>query len=192
MLCHQDVLLLGDNRDKLDRLLSELNQKDPFWGLCGNAGVRDDGVLALRVTDPHRTDGNMGGPFPARVSTLDENFIVVRRAANLAVSRDLKGFHMYGADLCLIADILGWSAYVIDFHLHHTSPGNGDASYHTAKVDLRRKYERALRPRWIKTPMLHPIFISGHPGLFAAARILRKLGFWPRLNAASAVERVRR
>ncbi len=192
ILCHQDVLLLDDNRASLDRLLADVERKDAFWALCGNAGVRDDGILALRITDPHRTDGNMGGPFPARVSTLDENFIVVRRAANLAVSRDLKGFHMYGADLCLIADILGWSAYVIDFHLHHISPGSVDASYHQAKAELRQKYGRALRPRWIKTPMLHPIFIGGHPALFAVARILRKLGFWPRLNGRAAMERTRR
>lgn len=189
ILCHQDILLLDDGRAKLDRLLSELQQRDPNWGLCGNAGVRDDGVLALRITDPHRADGNMGGPFPVQVSTLDENFIVVRRAANLALSRDLHGFHMHGADLCLVADVLGWSAWVIDFHLHHTSPGKVDSSYHHAKFQLRDKYQRAFRARWIKTPMLHPVFLSGQAALIAAARILHRLGFWPRLRPAAAVQR---
>ena len=123
---------------------------------------------------------------PYWVSRLPERSLT-GRAANLAVSRDLHGFHMYGADLCLIADILGWSAYVIDFHLHHTSPGYVDVTYHQAKADLRNKYQRAFRPRWIKTPMLHPVFISGHAALFTGARILHKLGFWPRLRGNAAV-----
>ena len=187
VLCHQDILLMDDGREKLDHLLDEVAQQDPYWGLCGNAGLRGNGVLAVHITDPHSSNRKLGGPFPAKVTSLDENFIVVRRAANLAVSRDLKGFHMYGVDLCLIADVLGWTAYVIDFHLRHTSAGNVDASYHQGKVDLRRKYQRALRPRWIKLPTLHPVFVGGHQGLFLGARLLRKLGFWPRLSEKASV-----
>jgi hypothetical protein len=185
ILCHHDVVLLEHGREKLDRLLAELDQVDPFWAVCGNAGVREDGVLAIRITDPHGPNRLRGGPFPALVTSLDENFVVVRRAANLAVSRDLAGFHLCATDLCLVADILGWSAYVIDFHLDHRSGGDFEGSFHQSKSELRRKYQRAFRPRWIQSPGLHPIFISGIPVTFALARVLLKLGFWPRLRINS-------
>ncbi len=57
--------------------------------------------------------------LPIRVGSLDENFIVVKRQANLALSHDMSGFHLYGTDLCIIADILGRTSYVVDFHLCH-------------------------------------------------------------------------
>ena len=63
----------------------------------------------------HMERTNVLGELPAKVHTVDENFIVVRRATNLSLSHDLDGFHLYGTDLCVIADILGGNCYVIDF-----------------------------------------------------------------------------
>jgi NaMN:DMB phosphoribosyltransferase len=54
---------------------------------------------------------------------------LIKKQANLAVSSDLRGFHFYGADICLIASILGYNAYVIDFHLYHESTGNMDKEF---------------------------------------------------------------
>ena len=150
ILCHQDIALLNDGRSVLERRLQELDRLDPNWGLCGNAGATGEGRLAIRITDPHGADQALG-PFPARVVALDENFIVARRQANLALSHDLTGFHLYGADLCTIADILGRSAYVIDFHLHHKSAGKSDGGFYQARLAMMRKYARALRPRWVNT-----------------------------------------
>lgn len=150
LLCHQDILLLEDDRASLERRLQELDALDPEWGLCGNAGVTSAGRLALRLTDPHGADQALG-PFPSRVATLDENFILVRRDANLALSHDLAGFHLYGADLCIIADILGRSAYVIDFHLHHKSGGTPNSHFYQGRLEMMKKYARALRPRRLAT-----------------------------------------
>ena len=152
ILCHQDVVLLEDGRARLDAVIAELDGIDPAWGLFGNAGGARLGRLAMRITDPSRTDAAEGGPFPVRCYTLDENFIVVRRAARLALPRDRGGFHFYGTELCLMADILGWHAYVVDFHLHHLGAGLLTADFLAQLNRVVEKYQGALRPRWLSTP----------------------------------------
>jgi hypothetical protein len=182
ILCHQDIQLLQDDRKRLDQIISELNRLDPHWGLFGNSGPRLDGIFAARITDPHVPDRTLGGPLPARVVNLDENFIVVRRSANLALSHNLCGFHLYGPDLCLVAEILGVHAYVVDFHLHHKSGGCHSKSYYQSRTAFRKKYDRVFRPRWIQIPTLRPVFLSGIPALSEVALALRKVGFWPRMS----------
>lgn len=150
VLCHQDVRLIADGRDVLDRSLADLADHDPTWALAGNAGGVAPGRLAMSITDPHGR-GRRLGPLPARAMSLDENFIVVRTEAGLRFSRDLDGFHLYGADICLVADVLGWSAWVIDFHLEHLSPGRKDQTFSQAERRFRAKWSRALRPRWMQT-----------------------------------------
>ncbi len=150
ILCHQDVRLIRDGRAELEARLGELQRHDPAWALAGNAGGAGVGRLALRITDGHGTDRHVGS-LPERVASLDENFIVVRRAARLAFSADLEGFHFYGADICLAADTLGWSSYVIDFHLQHLSKGVKSEAFHACERAFRAKWSRALRPRWIQT-----------------------------------------
>lgn len=158
ILCHQDVALLSDGRDMLSRRLDELSQLDPRWGVCGNAGGVSLGRLAIRITDPHGQNQSRG-TFPARATALDENFIVVRRSANLALSTDFRGFHLYGAELCIVADILGYSSYVIDFHLRHYSRGNADASFYRLRKEMVKKYQYAFRSRWVVTPFTD-LFLS--------------------------------
>lgn len=150
ILCHQDVTLLDDNRQTLEDRIAELDIIDDKWAVCGNAGGTAQGELVIRISDPHGMDQKCGS-FPARVTALDENFLVVRREANLVLSHDLSGFHLYGADLCILADVLGCSSWVIDFHLEHKSPGRADASFHTSESALWDKYRRAFRSRPITT-----------------------------------------
>ena len=121
ILCHQDLVLHADNRNKLDQLIDEVSLLDNNWALLGNAGGIVPGKQAYHLTEYTDEDKHYlrRGKFPARVYSLDENFIIVRKSANLSISHDLEGFHMYGTDLCMIARILGYSAYVIDFHLWH-------------------------------------------------------------------------
>jgi hypothetical protein len=160
VLCHQDVRLRSDGIEVLETRIAEVEAVDPSWALIGNAGGIVPGWLAIRITDGHGTDTRRG-PFPKRVSALDENFIVARRSANLALSGDLQGFHLYGADLCVVADVLGYSSYVVDFHLEHLSRGNADRHFHDLRHALIEKYRRAFRSRWIVNPST-AFFISGH------------------------------
>ncbi len=161
ILCHQDVRLLTDNRKVLDRRIADLSRSDRNWGLAGNAGGVSAGRLALRISDPHGKDQRLGH-FPERVTSLDENFIVVRRDARLGFSNDLTGFHFYGADICLHANQMGYTAYVIDFHLEHLSPGKKDHTFTAAEVAFRSKWSRAMTPRWLQTTC-SLIHLTGDP-----------------------------
>lgn len=151
ILCHQDIRLHTDGINQLEMVLSTLELHDPRWAVAGNAGGTKPGNLVIRITDPYGADIKRG-PFPAQVTALDENFLVVRRSANLTLSGDIHGFHLYGADLCMIAGILGYKAYVVDFHLTHLSPGNIDVRFHQMVATTIRKYGITCRSRWIVTP----------------------------------------
>ena len=150
ILCHQDVRLLSDDRVTLDERLAALSTQDGNWALAGNAGAMAPGRLALRITDPHGVNQHTA-TLPARVMSLDENFIAVKRSARIGFSRDLSGFHFYGADICLNAAMAGYTAYVIDFHLAHLSAGNKSASFFAAEEAFAAKWNAALAPRWMQT-----------------------------------------
>jgi hypothetical protein len=150
VLCHQDLRLIEDGAERLSSLLARLNARDPSWAVAGNAGGTGAGRLAMRISDPHGDDRRIGD-LPERVMSLDENFLVLKRSARIGFSRDLSGFHFYGADICLAADILGYSAYVIDFHLRHLSDGRISPAFYAARAAFRAKWSRALRPRWMQT-----------------------------------------
>jgi hypothetical protein len=183
VLCHQDIELLSDGRDRLDQIIAELEALSPCWGLFGNCGGVRLGKLSIRISDPNMDNASVNGPFPAQCKTLDENFIVVRRQANLALPRDRSGFHFYGTELCLVAEILGWKAYVVDFHLRHHGAGTFDRVFKEQLHLMVTKYESVLRPRWISTPCVD-VFLSASPllnrllnrkGPFLAARRIADL-----------------
>jgi hypothetical protein len=159
ILCHQDVRLLTDTRCDLDKRLAHLSGIDPRWALAGNAGGIRPGELAIRITDPHGANQH-AGVLPARVQTLDENFIIVRRDARIGFSIDLAGFHYYGADICLHADIAGYTAYVIDFHLAHLSAGRKDGKFRDMEEEFRSAWQMKLRARWLQTTC-NLVHISG-------------------------------
>ena len=83
-----------------------------------------------------RTETN----FPTQAFALDENFLIVKTDAGLTVSRDLQGYHFYGAELCDVARRLGYGSYVIDFMIRHDSKGNLDKDFYLSKKHLEEKY----------------------------------------------------
>lgn len=162
IICHQDIELLYDKIDVLEKRICELEKIDPKWAVAGNAGGINLNYTSWRIT--HGTPPlykKIGNCFPHKVETLDENFILVKNNANLAVSSDLKGFHFYGTDICLIAYTLGFTAYLIDFHLYHKSGGNKDESFFSMKMAFQKKYQRALKGHYINTMTKERFYISG-------------------------------
>ena len=137
-----------------------MENTDPDWAALGNAGSINIKYRGLHLV---QGDGKEWSEelLPLRAQSLDENFIVVKNSANLALSADLEGFHLYGADICFVADVLGYNSYVIDFKLHHKSYGNDDDSFYRIKRRFIKKYGKAFRSRFAGTTITR-FYISGN------------------------------
>ena len=151
ILCHQDILLQFDDRKVLEEKIKQIDAIDPNWAILGNAGYKNFNDVALRITDPHDNNRNFP-PFPAKVYSVDENFMLIKKEANLSVSNDISGFHLYGTDLSLIASILGYTTYVIDFHLYHKSAGTCGTNFYSVKKQMIQSYTKKLQFRALRTP----------------------------------------
>ena len=160
ILCHQDIFLLQHGINDLRTRIEELEIADPKWAVLGNAGS-----INIKYRGLHLTQGNgkewTEDLLPLKAQTLDENFVIVKNSANLALSGDLQGFHLYGADICFVADVLGYNSYVIDFKLHHKSYGNDDEKFYQLKRNFIKKYGRAFRSRFAGTTITR-FYISGN------------------------------
>lgn len=147
VIVHQDVRCI-DQREVLEKCLLEISQKDPLWAICGNAGSSGYHSIIMHITNAGKVIKHEN--LPARVSSLDENLLIINRTTNLTISADLKGFHLYGTDLCLVADFLGYTSYVIPFMVDHLSVGNlKDLESHVEP--FVQAYGRKLRNRFIET-----------------------------------------
>ena len=173
VICHQDVRLIAEGRRELLACLADLEFCDVHWAMAGNAGATDKG-LAIRISDPHGEDQRVGD-LPARALSLDENFLVIKRSAMIAPSAGLKGFHLYGTDLCLQALMQGRGTYVIDFHLRHLGRGTIGLDYYSCLEALEDKYVGVLNLGFIQTTCLAPM-ITGSYWRLALARLRR----WPK------------
>lgn len=149
IICHQDILANYDQEHVLKRRIAELDSLDSKWGIAGNAGAKDLYHISTVITEKGKLFRK--GKFPSKVISLDENFFLVKAEANLALSADISGFHLYGTDLCLLADCMGWNSYVIDFNITHKSSGKIDPTFYEISEQLQKKYQRFFRGRYIKT-----------------------------------------
>lgn len=148
IIVHQDVRCI-DGVDKLTQILQDLTHRDPSWAVCGNAGAIGYHQDIRYIVNGGKivTHDNL----PGRVYSMDENMLIIPRRVNIAVSADLNGFHFYAADLCVIADYLGYTCYVIPFMVKHLSLGNL-RSMKEQKGAFLDKYGRKLRRRFLQTP----------------------------------------
>lgn len=145
IFCHDDIELIEHGFAELSSALSALDRLDPGWLLAGVAGgawkpeSHEKRQVNLHISDPWG-DNRRIGAVPGRVETLDECFILMRRSRPVIGSYDLSGFHFYGPDLCLQAELLGGSAWVIDFHLRHHGRGTKDQSFEAGRNAFVAKY----------------------------------------------------
>jgi hypothetical protein len=158
IICHQDILF-RDSRKYLEELIGQTDTLDPDWAVLSNAGAVAPNYFSMLVSYPDGTTVKKGNP-PQKLCTVDEHFILLKASANLAASADLKGFHFYGTDLCLVADTLGYSAYSIPFNILHKSKGKINPEFYDLKHTIVKKYNRSLRGRWIQTTITR-FYISG-------------------------------
>jgi hypothetical protein len=180
VLCHQDIRLDFDRREVLETRIAELNQIDPRWAVLGNAGMDDDGRFCANISHPpvHNPAGNLpaerllAGSLPSRCQSLDENFLVLKRDSGLRFSVDLTGFHFYGTDICQMARTLGYSAWVVNFHLLHKSHGKKDEHFVLAAKNLEAKLKRLQQNKKLDTVFVQLRFDGGILSLFREYRQL--------------------
>jgi 2-polyprenyl-3-methyl-5-hydroxy-6-metoxy-1,4-benzoquinol methylase len=149
ILCHQDVILLKDGIQQLDGRIKELDRIDPSWAVLGNAGSVNFDQVAMRITHPDKEHNS--GDFPIKVQSLDENFILAKNSANLCVSHDLFGFHLYGTDICQMARFVGRTCWVVDFNLLHNSKGKIDSSFYKLCTQMEVKQRKFRAENIVRT-----------------------------------------
>jgi Glycosyltransferase like family len=146
---HQDVFL-PNGWDRC--LMRQIRAGERRFGPIGVAGVYGVGeVIAPEdPTQPLAAErsgwvvdrGRLlrdGLELPARVATLDELLLVVRRDSGLRFDPDL-GFHLYGADICLQARERGLAVVAMAALCHHNSRSVGlpEAFYRSAEIFARK------------------------------------------------------
>ena len=156
--CHQDVLAI-DAICILDERINELERLDHLWAIAGNAGAS-----AIKSFYKYFVNGENKkefiGNLPAMVSSLDEDFLVIKRETGVSTSVDLSGFHFYATDLCINADILGYRCYVIKYLVQHKSGGNMSDYFWASRDLFIRKYSKALRSRAIQTTCVKLVIVG--------------------------------
>lgn len=176
IFCHQDVLLnQGDGFKQLLRALKELDQIDPRWAVAGNAGINSRYQSVRRITDPHNRS-QWSGELPAKVHSLDENFLVIKTSAKVKCSAELAGFHLYAIDLCLNAIFNGYSAYVIDFHLTHLSHGKWSQAFIDSQKNFQNVWSRRFLFCYVSSPAM-TVFLSRNAlirRIFSSPRVERR------------------
>ena len=128
--------------------INSLEKADPFWAICGNAGAGGYHNFFYNLENNARI--RKSKTLPAKVNSLDENLLIIKADSQLTISADINSFHLYGTDLCIIADFLGYNAYVVDFMVKHLSLGNVK-ELEEYKPDFLVKYGNKLRKRFIQT-----------------------------------------
>lgn len=184
ILCHQDVLLNFDGINELEQRLKGLDEIDSNWAIASNAGGIENSLFrrvahnVFYPNNPLYPNGHhhYGGNFPQKSISADESFIVVKRASNLVLSKDMEGFHLHGTDICLIANLLGYTSYIIDFKLTHKSYGSPGESFKQMRKKLIEKYSRFMRDRRITTTITD-FYLSGSAikTAWAETRFVKKI-----------------
>jgi hypothetical protein len=148
LIAHQDTAPL-ERADKLMSLIHSVETHDPLWGVIGNAGkTRDKPIEAAMHIDMPGQRARISPPF-MRVDSLDENVLIVRNGTGITVSSSLSGFHFYGADICLIADRLGYASYVTKFLWQHDSKGTLNDNF----FELKHAFETQLHRHCAKNSL---------------------------------------
>lgn len=152
VLTHQDVFLPVGWVADVEKALQSLAQRDPNWAVLGAWGVAADGKRSghLYCTGSAVALGRQGLE-PLAVRSLDEVLLIVRKSSGVRFDPTLPGFHMYGTDICLEAERLGFKSYAISaFFVHNT---NGYAilpwAFWKSCLDIRRKW-------WDRLPVITP------------------------------------
>ena len=150
---HQDIEFLSEN--VLNDIFTYLTQNPN--SLVGAAGVKKNfGILnqkkvysnIFHEASKERVTSTPLLQEPMAVFTLDECLIATTKEALQKISFDTKvcdGWHLYGADLCMQAQLKSMAVMVLPMSLWHKSAGKIDSSYFDCMKILSKKYEKNFK-----------------------------------------------
>jgi len=143
---HQDVYLPQGWSERLQAIISELEQADTQWGVLGCFGVSLQGDHVGHVYS-NGLGRELGRPRdPVLVQALDECVLVMRKSRGLRFDGTLPCFHLYGTDICLTARKQGLTNLAIcNFCIHNSvSIGQLPSQYWQCAEFLRMKWNDEL------------------------------------------------
>lgn len=147
LLAHQDVYLPRDFAARIMQALDALSQTAPDWAVAGVVGGTVSGAVLGKVWCSGNGRLIRGeATLPARAATLDELIIIIRRDSGLRFDAQLPSFHLYAADIILMAEAAGHSSWVVDAPVvHHSRPViNLGGGYAQAWHYMRHKWRAQL------------------------------------------------
>ena len=154
VLIHQDVYLPAGWFQQVEAAINRLALTDPHWGVLGVYGVTAAGEFRGHLYC-NANQCALGRPIqePVEVGTLDEVVLIVRKDSGLQFDDGLKGFHLYGADMCLTARERGLKIYVVPGFCIHNANGYGmfPRAFWRGYLYMRRKWKSRLP---VKTPCI--------------------------------------
>jgi hypothetical protein len=150
VFAHHDVYL-PPGWDAL--LAARLAELPPDWAVFGSFGIGLDGAHIGPVWSSSL--GMIVGRVPmtpARVQSVDELLIVLRRDSGLRFDEALPGWHMYGTDIVQTARAVGFGAYAGALPCIHNDNYHGalGADFDQAYRFMQRKWASALP---LRTPI---------------------------------------
>lgn len=138
IFCHQDIVFPPGWLSKLFLQVKEVEQQVKSWGVIGFAGRCVDGAQSGHVMAPW---GEIFiPPLPQQVQTLDELCLVIRKDSGLRFDEYFDHFHLYGADLCLMAACRNMPCFTVDCCLEHLSGGSKSQDWDQQKEKLVKKW----------------------------------------------------
>jgi glycosyltransferase involved in cell wall biosynthesis len=145
---HQDVYLPEGWIESVAESLETLQGVDPNWGVLGVWGTVNDSTQPVGYL--WWTGGGAGWEKPfegaKEVVALDEVVLILRKSSGVRFDEQLRGYHLYGADICFEARRLGRKCYAIPaFCVHNTDIGGAlPLQFWKCYLYMRRKWIRQL------------------------------------------------
>ena len=140
IIIHDDVVFLK-TRDQLIYQIEKITKTDPRAKVFGVVGTGQDKLHGSGHFFSLQGEEYWGFKNNGLVNSLDECFLLIDNSCGLLLSDDLSGFHFYGSDICINAELLGYNSYVLDFPINHLSPGNLNDDF----LKARALFEQHLR-----------------------------------------------
>ncbi len=139
IVCHQDISLLNDFFSKLDLYIKKLRKAN--WGILGCAGVAIDSSKNVGKIYNTFSSDNISESIDKKVLyydglsdltevySIDECLFVINKKPDIRFSNELRGFHLYGVDLCFNYSINGYKIYAAELPVIHYGEFSGSMIY---------------------------------------------------------------